>query len=321
MRARHDRRRGQRERRDQGHAARAGHAHQRGERQLRPRRPGFRRPHRERRDHGAAGRRPLADEVRRSRPGACGRGAHLHAHDRQLGTARRHQRAAHRHPARRRRRSSPRRRHRAAARRRPAPSPARSARSRTRAARRVEIKVTPQEGGTITNEATVSSDEGDPTAANNSASAETTVSPAADLELTKTDSPDPVPAGGLLTYTLAVHNAGPSSAPAVQLTDTLPAGVTFESADALAGHLLRGGRHRRLRARHASPTRRPRPSRSRSGRRPPARSRTTRASCPWRSMPTRLTTARAPRRPSVDGRRPVADQDRLAGPVAARASS
>jgi uncharacterized repeat protein (TIGR01451 family) len=94
----------------------------------------------------------------------------------------------------------------------------------------VEIKVTPQEGGTITNQAAVTSDEGDPSPASNTASADTAVSPAADLELTKSDSPDPVPAGGLLTYTLGVHNAGPSSAAAVQLTDTLPAGVTFESA-------------------------------------------------------------------------------------------
>ena len=100
------------------------------------------------------------------------------------------------------------------------------------------IEVTPQQSGTITNEATVSSAEGDPTPSNNSDSAETTVDPAADLELTKTDSPDPVPVGGLLTYTLGVHNAGPSSAPAVQLTDTLPAGVTFDSATSSQGTLL-----------------------------------------------------------------------------------
>ena len=47
---------------------------------------------------------------------------------------------------------------------------------------------------------------------NNSASATTTVTPVADLSLTKSDSPDPVLAGELLTYTLGVHNAGPSSA-------------------------------------------------------------------------------------------------------------
>ncbi len=94
----------------------------------------------------------------------------------------------------------------------------------------VTIVVTPQEGGTITNQATVSSDLRDPTSPNNAASAQTTVNPAADLELTKTDSPDPVLAGELLTYTLAVHNAGPSSAAATQLIDTLPEGVVFVSA-------------------------------------------------------------------------------------------
>ena len=99
----------------------------------------------------------------------------------------------------------------------------------------VTILVTPQEGGTITNQASVSSDERDPTAGNNSASAQTTVDPAADLELTKSDSPDPALAGELLTYTLSVHNAGPSSAASTQLIDTLPAGVTFDSATPTQG--------------------------------------------------------------------------------------
>ena len=37
-------------------------------------------------------------------------------------------------------------------------------------------------------------------------------------------------AGELLTYTLTAHNAGPQDATAVSLTDTLPSGVTFDSA-------------------------------------------------------------------------------------------
>ena len=37
-------------------------------------------------------------------------------------------------------------------------------------------------------------------------------------------------AGELLTYILTAQNAGPSSATAVELIDTLPAGVTFDSA-------------------------------------------------------------------------------------------
>ena len=41
----------------------------------------------------------------------------------------------------------------------------------------------------------------DPVLVNNAASATTTVDPAADLSLTKSDSPDPVLAGELLTYT------------------------------------------------------------------------------------------------------------------------
>ena len=70
----------------------------------------------------------------------------------------------------------------------------------------------------------------DPVLVNNTASAETTVDPAADLSLTSTDSPDPVLAGELVVYTLTAQNAGPDDATGVELTDTLPAGVTFDSA-------------------------------------------------------------------------------------------
>ena len=54
--------------------------------------------------------------------------------------------------------------------------------------------------------------------------------PPADLSLTKTGSPDPVVAGEELTYTLTVDNAGPGTAAGVEVSDTLPAGVTFVSA-------------------------------------------------------------------------------------------
>jgi len=53
---------------------------------------------------------------------------------------------------------------------------------------------------------------------------------AADLSITKTDSPDPVIAGSPLTYTLTVTNSGPASASSVSVVDTLPASVTFVSA-------------------------------------------------------------------------------------------
>jgi uncharacterized repeat protein (TIGR01451 family) len=52
----------------------------------------------------------------------------------------------------------------------------------------------------------------------------------ADLSITKSDSPDPVAAGGALTYSIAVKNAGPNAATNVVVTDDLPKGVTFVSA-------------------------------------------------------------------------------------------
>jgi uncharacterized repeat protein (TIGR01451 family) len=58
----------------------------------------------------------------------------------------------------------------------------------------------------------------------------TPVSVEADLRITKSDAPDPVVAGQVLTYTLTVTNNGPDGASGVTLTDTLPAAVTFQSA-------------------------------------------------------------------------------------------
>jgi uncharacterized repeat protein (TIGR01451 family) len=50
-----------------------------------------------------------------------------------------------------------------------------------------------------------------------------------DLEVSKSDSVDPVVAGEQLTYTIDVSNAGPDIALDVIVTDTLPAGVTYLS--------------------------------------------------------------------------------------------
>src|SRR6185503_15226472 len=52
---------------------------------------------------------------------------------------------------------------------------------------------------------------------------------AADLEITKTDSPDPVIVGSNVTYTITVTNHGPAAATSVVVTDNLPANVTFVS--------------------------------------------------------------------------------------------
>jgi uncharacterized repeat protein (TIGR01451 family) len=94
----------------------------------------------------------------------------------------------------------------------------------------VVIEVMPSIDGVFTNDVEVSSDNYDPDLGNNTASTVTTVTAVADLILTKTDDPDPVYAGDLLTYTLTTYNDGPSVAEDVLLTDTLPGGVDFVSA-------------------------------------------------------------------------------------------
>src|SRR4029079_8412368 len=78
-------------------------------------------------------------------------------------------------------------------------------------------------GATITNSATAASVTTDPTPANNTGTATTTVQTSADIAVTKTDSPDPVFAGNNLTYTINFVNNGPSDAQTVTVTDVVPA--------------------------------------------------------------------------------------------------
>src|SRR3989475_265282 len=68
-----------------------------------------------------------------------------------------------------------------------------------------------------------------------------TVTGSADLSITKTDNPDPVNAGATLTYTVTVTNSGPSTAANVQVTDNLPAGVTFQSASGTGWTCMQAG--------------------------------------------------------------------------------
>lgn len=58
---------------------------------------------------------------------------------------------------------------------------------------------------------------------------------AADLSVTKVDSPDPVNTGSNLTYTITVTNNGPDAATNASWTDTLPAGTTFAGIDDVSG--------------------------------------------------------------------------------------
>jgi uncharacterized repeat protein (TIGR01451 family) len=55
------------------------------------------------------------------------------------------------------------------------------------------------------------------------------------LSITQTDTPDPVNVASNMSYTLNVASAGPDDATGVTVVDTLPAGVTFQSASATQG--------------------------------------------------------------------------------------
>ncbi|MGH3657664.1 MAG: hypothetical protein ACRDUA_13495, partial [Micromonosporaceae bacterium] len=94
----------------------------------------------------------------------------------------------------------------------------------------VQVSANAPDGGTLTNTVSATTMTTDPTPANNSDTETTAVNTAADLAVTKTDSPDPVIAGNNLTYTITVANGGPSDALGVSLTDTVPAGNAFVSA-------------------------------------------------------------------------------------------
>jgi len=68
---------------------------------------------------------------------------------------------------------------------------------------------------------------GDTNTGNNRSNQTTTIQAAADLELSKSASPDPVIGGGEVTYTLTVKNNGPSVSTGFRVVDTLPPNVTL----------------------------------------------------------------------------------------------
>ena len=89
----------------------------------------------------------------------------------------------------------------------------------------VTMTVTAAQLQTINNVATVLSNGVDSDQTNNEAIAEHAIQDIADLQVTKTDSPDPVIAGTALTYTIRITNNGPSDAENVDLLDRLPSGI------------------------------------------------------------------------------------------------
>jgi uncharacterized repeat protein (TIGR01451 family) len=64
----------------------------------------------------------------------------------------------------------------------------------------------------------------------------------ADLGVAKSDSPDPVFVGAVLTYAIQVTNLGPQGATGVTVTDELPSHATFVSASASAGSCEQKGK-------------------------------------------------------------------------------
>lgn len=85
--------------------------------------------------------------------------------------------------------------------------------------------------GTIYNTASITTTSTDPVSGNNNTgSVPTSVTPSSDLSISKSAALT-VSAGGSLIYTVSVSNIGPSTASGVIVTDTLPLGVGFVSAN------------------------------------------------------------------------------------------
>ncbi|MBB2987761.1 DUF7507 domain-containing protein [Terracoccus luteus] len=99
----------------------------------------------------------------------------------------------------------------------------------------ITATITPAYVGTLSNTGRTSSDTLDPVASNNESTVAVTVGQSADLSIVKTASPaTPVP-GQPVTYSLAVRNAGPSTATAVAVSDVVPATMTGVRATSTAG--------------------------------------------------------------------------------------
>ncbi len=86
------------------------------------------------------------------------------------------------------------------------------------------------DGTLLENIATVSGSVLDENPFNDQSQADTLISSAATLEISKIDLFDPVEPGGMIFYRIAVTNTGPSAAANVIVTDNLPGNVIFQSA-------------------------------------------------------------------------------------------
>lgn len=90
--------------------------------------------------------------------------------------------------------------------------------------------------GQLSNTAKVAAATADPVPDDNTSTETTDIGrPSADLGIRKTDAPDPVTPGSLLTYTIEVRNSGPHAAQSVLFTDDIQANTTFVSFAVPAG--------------------------------------------------------------------------------------
>ncbi|MDX1996620.1 MAG: DUF11 domain-containing protein, partial [Thermoanaerobaculia bacterium] len=115
--------------------------------------------------------------------------------------------------------------------------------------------IAPDATGTLVNTATVTTGSVfDPNAGNNTATDTDTLTPQADLSVTKTDGAASEIPGTPVTYTIVAANAGPSTATSVSVADTFPAsltgcswtsvaagGATGNDAGPVAGNITDGG--------------------------------------------------------------------------------
>ncbi|QPH39300.1 DUF11 domain-containing protein [Pedobacter endophyticus] len=97
------------------------------------------------------------------------------------------------------------------------------------------ITATVKASGNYANTATVSANEYDPIAANNSASVTLTPVAVANLSVTKTVNNSTPDVNSEVTFTITAANAGPVNATGVEVIDQLPSGYTYVSASFPAG--------------------------------------------------------------------------------------
>jgi uncharacterized repeat protein (TIGR01451 family) len=92
----------------------------------------------------------------------------------------------------------------------------------------IEVDIAAGATGALTNTATVDAPTGvvDPDPSDNAATDVDTLTPVADLSITKTDGLSTVVNGQLVTYTIVVTNPGPSVVAGATVADTVPAGLT-----------------------------------------------------------------------------------------------